>query len=228
MKVREAASTVLVLAVVLCAVVSTAITVRREFFNGAGNGTVTEVPAPNSTPVRVDDWQKYAVGGHRIGSNDASVTIVEFAEFECPYCRSMALGPLQYIRDRYPNQVAVIFRQTPMPYHRFALPAARAAECAEAQGKFEAFHDALFLGQDSLGLKTFDEFAVSAGIEDLPGFKKCSKSSDPLPGVQADIAAAKALGVRGTPTILVDGGMLVGVPDTLVLERLVAQALAKK
>ncbi|MEO5799484.1 MAG: thioredoxin domain-containing protein [Gemmatimonadales bacterium] len=228
MKLREAGSSALVVVAVLCAVVTTAITIRREFFSTSAPGAVTEITNPNAKPVRVDDWQKYATGGHRIGPANAPVTIVEFAEFECPYCKALALGPLEYIRAKYPGQVSIIFRQMPMSYHRFAYPAARAAECAGMQGRFEQFHDVVFAGQDSLGLKSFDEFAAAAGVGDLTTFSLCSKGSQALPGVQADIAAGKELGVRGTPTFLVNGGMMVGVPDTTVLERLIVKALAAR
>lgn len=229
MTLREVASTAFVTLAVICAVVTTAITVRREFFATPTMGRgVTELGAPGGRPVSVANWKQYAVGGHRIGTGTAAVTIIEFAEFECPYCKSLALGPLRYIRQKYGDVVSVIFRQSPMPYHRFAYPAARAAECAAAQGRFEQFHDALFEGQDSLGLKSFDEFAAAAGVKNLSGFTACTKSTAPLPVVVEDIAASKALGIRGTPTFIVNGEMLVGVPDTLVLERLIKTALAKQ
>lgn len=227
MTFRERASVVMVIVAVGCAVVTTAITVRREFFtNPASNLGVKELPGPGSKPVHVSQWRDYAAGGHRIGAESAEVTIIEFAEFECPYCKAFALGPLRYVRQQFGQSVSLVFRQFPMPYHRFAYPAARAAECAAAQGRFEAFHDAVFAGQDSLGLKSFEEFAAIAGTPDLRAFSACATSAGPLPMVEQDIAAAKALLVRGTPTYIINGEMFVGVPDTASLERQVKAAIA--
>jgi protein-disulfide isomerase len=88
------------------------------------------------------------------------------------------------------------------------------------------FHDALFASQDSLGVIPFEEFARRAGVPDLVGFSACAASSDTIPGLGADTLAARALGIRGTPTFLVPGVMLGGVPDSGRLEREIDAALS--
>ncbi|MGH7593061.1 MAG: DsbA family protein [Gemmatimonadales bacterium] len=203
-----------------CAVVSTGIAVKREVIDRRAE--LSRVQRPDPAPVR--DWQKYAVGGHRLGATNPRVTIVEFADFECPYCRRLALGPLRYVLAIHPD-VAVLVRQRPMPYHRFAVPAARAAECASAQGQYDDYYNALFVGQDSLGLKSFADFARDAGIADLRAFAACDSASSPVAGMASDMDAANTLGANVTPALIVDGLLISGAPDSVQLEKYVTAAL---
>ncbi len=207
---------------VICAVVSTGIVVRREFFPPAQHS-----PAALTPPVAVSHWEKYLTGGHRLGPANAKLTIVEFVDFECPFCKQLALGPLRHSMQRHPD-MAVIIRQRPMPYHRFAYPAARAAECAASQGRFPAFHDALFERQDSLGLKSFVEFARTAGVPDLDTFNACTAVSSAIPGVDRDVAAGDSAGVFATPSIIVNGMLITGAPDSAHLEKYIVDALARQ
>lgn len=218
MALRESLSTVLVSVAVLCAVVVAVSTVHREFFSVSGNRSGEPKPVP------VANWKTYAVG-HWFGPANAPVTIIEFADFECSACRAFTLGPLQAIRDKYPTQVAVVFRHWPLGYHRFAYASARAAECAGRQGKFEQFHDLAYLKQDSLGLKPFVDYARDVGVTDLPAFGSCNTAASPVAVIEADKLAAKSVGGSGTPTILINGLRLPGAPDTARLEQFVREAL---
>ncbi len=220
MAFSERANSFLVGVAVLCAIITTSLMIRREFFRPSPPQRVTEV-------LEVTSPEQYARGGHRIGPDDATITIVEFADFECPFCRQAALGPLLMLRQRFGVQMAIVFRQSPGPGHRFAIPAARAANCAGEQGRFVEYHDVLFEKQDSLGLKSFRDFATSAGVPDLQQFDRCNGNQGEVPGVSADMAAAKAIGVRGTPALLVGRQLLIGVPDSVTLERIVARAIAE-
>jgi protein-disulfide isomerase len=220
MRVKEAGSHALVIVSVLCGVTATAIMVRNEFFPKAGRR------AAESKPVEVKNWAEYAAVGHRLGSTDAPVTILEFADFECPVCRTYNLGPLKAVRDKFPGEVAVVFRNWPLKYHRFAMPSARAAECAADQGRFEQFHDLLYVQQDSLGLKSYDEFARESGVPSLPAFQLCNSLRTPVAAIDADVKAAAAIGGTGTPTIVINGLRLNTLPDTTDLERYVREALA--
>jgi protein-disulfide isomerase len=194
MKPGEAVQQTFMVVAVTCAVVITALRVR----DALRPAPAAAQRGPASTdPVPVPDWQQYAAVGHRMGPANAPVTIIEFADFECPVCRKFELGALRYIRNRYPNDVQVVFRHWPLPYHRFAYPAARAAECAGAQGKFEAYHDLLYEKQDSLGLKSFDSFARDAGVADLTVFATCDTATLPVAVIARDSAAARRIGGRG-------------------------------
>ena len=209
-----------VLAVVTasCIVLITAILVRNTIWPsmavempvGATMPT-REGPAPPQPPVEVDDWKRVAGRGHRIGPLDAAVTIVEFSDFECPACRRFATETFPALQQRFPGQVSLLYRHYPLRSHLAALPAARAAECAAAQGRFEAFHDVLFAQGDSLRALAFGWLAKEAGVADLPSFDRCAKSTARVPAIEMDLAEVRRIGGQGTPTLVVNG-MLVRPP----------------
>jgi protein-disulfide isomerase len=162
-----------------------------------------------------------------MGPAHAPVTIVEFADFECPACRLVTRTALRAIRAEYPTKVAILFRHWPLSYHPHAYPAARAAECAAAQDRFAEFHDLLYKLQDSLGHKSMSGFAKDAEVPDIAAFDRCDALTDTIPIIEADIPEVTALGGTGTPTIIVNGLQLMTVPDSGSLEQLVRAAIKK-
>lgn len=202
--------TLLTVVTVLCAVTITGLVVRREI---QGNRV-----AAQQAPQLVEDWQSLQSVGHRRGAVNPMVTIVVFSDFECPACRDFTMGPLHSILSRHPGSVAVVYRHWPLEYHRVAYTAARASECAARQGKFWEFHDALFSSQDSLGVKPMNEYARTAAVGDFTEFARCSSEAARLPAIDSDIAAAKAIGATGTPTVIVNGFQYVGFPSESELE----------
>jgi protein-disulfide isomerase len=204
----------------VCALTMTGITVRHEFFMAP----TAQAVAP---PTEVGDWDFLSSGGHVFGDRSAPVTILEFADFQCAYCRSFALGALRAVRSQFGKDVKVVFRHWPLPYHHLAYSAARAAECAASQGRFEAYHDLLFEHQDSLGIIAFGELARRAGVNDSDAFRVCMSDPAQVDVIEKDIAAAKMAGGIGTPTILVSGLLLHQLPDTARLRELVQQALVR-
>jgi protein-disulfide isomerase len=221
MTFRNLAGNVATTLAVASAVVVAGLAARRELF--VGNAADPRKGATAPTPVR--DWTKYASGGHRIGPVNAQVTIVEFADFECPFCARFARSALRGIRTKFPNQVAIVFRHWPLPYHRFAMPAARAAECAAAQDRFEAFHDLLYIKQDSLGLKSFGDLARESGIPNGFAFDRCYANTERIAAIDNDVAAVHALGGLGTPTVLINGFLYPVAPDSTTLDRIVSGAV---
>lgn len=214
--------TAVVLAV-SCAVITTALSVHREL----EARTVARNAGNAHKPVPVSDWQQYTSGGHRIGSQSPALTVVEFIDFECPYCGEFAVRQLRPVLDKYPS-VAFVIRQRPIPYHRFAIPAARAAECADAQGKYAEYYDAVFTHQDSLGLLSFSELAHDAGVGDIAAFDRCNSGSARLPTLDADTAAANRLGIHATPAFIVDGLLLTGLPDSAAFDRMIVDGLHRQ
>src|SRR5260370_32414860 len=105
-----------------------------------------------------------------MGSTQAPVQLLEFADFECPFCATFHKD-VKSLRTRYPTQVALTYVHFPLPMHRFAEAAARVAECASDQGRFEAMYDQLFDEQDSFGLKPLSEYATKAGVSDRAAFQ---------------------------------------------------------
>ncbi len=163
-----------------------------------------------------------------MGRDDTPVTIVEFGDFECPVCHKFENGALRAARTKYAASMAVVFREFPLvAIHRFAYPSARAAECAAEQGRFEQFHDTLYAHTDSLGrLIPFSDIAMRAGVPNMTSFETCNTKSGPVPAIEADIQAAKDLGSRGTPTLLINGMLVGGAPSDAMLDSLIQVAIA--
>lgn len=207
---------------VACSIVVTALAVKRFLIDSTRRSDAADIH-----PVAVKNWDRFSVGGHRMGPPDAAVTIEEFADFECPVCRDFTLSALRGVRVRYPKAVAVVFRHWPLPYHRFAYLAARAAECAADQGRFEAYHDLLYEKQDSLGVKSFVAFARDAAVPNIDAFAKCASVRTPNAIIDHDKGDAIAIGGRGTPTLVLNGKRLTGAPDSEHFDALVRKMIPK-
>ena len=156
-----------------------------------------------------------------MGPDSALVSIIVVADFECPACRAYA-PTLRALREKYPSAVSIRFVHLPLARHRFALPAARASECAAEHGKFEEFGDLLYSKQDSLGLKSWASFAAEAGIADSIAILRCATSSGEVPWRIRDAKTwADRAGIRGTPTVLVQGWRITPRPKIDDWERIV-------
>lgn len=212
-----------------CAVIVTLLLIRREFFpatipEGARSGRVSW----DEPFYTVDNWAALTNEGHRVGAPDPTVTLLVFADFECPACRTFELGALRGVRNLYPERLAVVYRHFPLDFHRLAYPAAHASECAAKQQSFESFHSVLFKQQDSLGLISFESLGTEAGIPDQQAFKACFRTPGRDSLVDTDIEAAVALGLNATPTVFINGEQLPGVPDSARLSALVRTRLERQ
>jgi len=142
------------------------------------------------------------------GNKDAPVTIVEFSDFQCPYC-SRARPAVNKVRETYGDKVRVIFRNFPLSIHPQALKAGEAASCAAEQGKFWEMHDRLFANQAKLQVPDLKEHAAALGL-DAAAFAQCLDSSRHTADVQRDVEAGTGYGVSGTPSFFINGRPLVG------------------
>jgi len=210
-------------ALMLCALVTTGLVVYRGFVDPTARSSLQ----PHQKPKFVENWRSKLGKGMQLGSASAEVQLIEFADFECPFCGSFH-KTLKTVRERYPTHVALTYMHFPIPGHRFALPAARVAECAAAQGRFEAMHDHLFEEQDQLGLKSWAEFATDAGVPDSNAFDACIKRSDSMPRVVEGQQLGKELDVQGTPTVIVNGWKFGNPPTEKELDEMVKAVLAGK
>ncbi len=200
----------------LCVVVLTVIVVNRA------RGTVSdrgESQRGNIVTLSSDVWSELRDSRLSFGSS-SGIEIVEFSDFECPACRGFSERVLARLKEDSTLDVRFTFRHYPLSYHRFAMPAARAAECAKEQNRFWQMHDELFQSADSLGLKTFEDFASDAGVPDISRFSACLVSDRTDSLIQQDIALGRRLPVQKTPTVIVDGQIL---PSTPTLEELLAR-----
>lgn len=203
---------------VICAVVVTALVVRRTFFTG------TEAPDRSFRLRSVEDWRGYLEGGHRRGPGDAPVQIVVFSDFQCPFCRDLSRR-LERLRGEYGREVAVVYRHFPLARHPRAREAAVGAECAARQGRFWAFHDRLFAQQDSIGQKPWRRFAREVGVEAVKPFVRCVSRRETETIVVRDSSTARRLGARGTPTLLINDQLYRGALPFEVLKSEVERAL---
>jgi protein-disulfide isomerase len=206
----------------VCALVTTGVIVHREFFASPTGG-----PRAEQKPIFVKNWQADLAKGIHMGPADAPAQVLEFGDFECPFCATFQKD-VKELRARYPTQVALTFVHFPLPMHRFAEPAARVAECAGDQGQFEAMYGLLFEQQDKFGLKPWSEFASEARVPDGAIFETCIKRTDPIPRVTEGKALGKELDVQGTPTVLINGWKLGRPPTPDELEHMVKAILSGK
>ncbi len=157
------------------------------------------------------EWDDAKALGRLIGREDASLQLVVLSDMECPGCRAFHVLTRNLQRD---DSLSLAVRLIPfsLPQHRFAAPAARLLECARDAGHFDAMLNALFAGQDSLGLKDWASFADEAGWHDRTQAESCAKSSAPVRYLDDSKAFGERIGLRATPTVVVNGFRLNRVP----------------
>jgi protein-disulfide isomerase len=170
------------------------------------------------------------------GKADAPVTMVEFADFQCPFCGRFVTDSLQQIMKKYVDtgQVKFVYEQYPLPFHPNAQPAAMAAECANAQGKFWPMHDKLYAtqttweSQDSAAVKnTFKQYAAGLGLN-AQSFNSCLDSSKYSDKIQKQSSLGSQYGVSGTPTFYIGNPkagytQVVGAQPITSFEQLIKQ-----
>lgn len=181
-------------------------------------------PAPPAPPVRpgqADPNTVYAVpvaDAPSRGPMDAPVTIVEFTDYQCPFCNRVE-GTLAELRERYPNDVRVVVQHLPLSFHRQAFDAAVAAECAGEQDKFWEAHELLF----ARGRELSEQNTPASLVRDIAGvqrarFDACVAGDEAHTRVAEDLRLAERFGARGTPNFFVNGRFLSGAQP---LERFV-------
>jgi protein-disulfide isomerase len=162
-----------------------------------------------------------------LGPPNAQITIVEFSDFQCPYC-STAQETLKALMTRYPGKVRVGFRDFPIAQiHPSAIAAAEASRCAADQGRFWEFHDLLFANQKELSAVRLKEYASSVRL-DRQKFDACVAERKHQLAVQADFKEGQSLGLMGTPAFFVNGELLNGARDISEFERIINQELSKE
>lgn len=142
-------------------------------------------------------------GAPVIGPRNARITLVEFSDFQCPYC-GLATPQLKLVMEAYPTQVRLIFKQFPLDTHSQAALAAAAAVAAQRQGKFWPMHDALFASRTDLRRPTILALASAIGL-DVKRFEADMDSAEVRKAVQRDLEDGMNAGVMSTPTLFIDG-----------------------
>src|SRR5215212_10146341 len=159
------------------------------------------------------------------GSSKPLVTIVEFSDFECPFC-SAVQATLKQIMQTYGKEVRLVFKHMPLECHQNSLPAARAAYCAAEQDRFWQFHDALFASRElSPGL--FDEIAADLGLG-VPKFQACLSSENSRTAIIKDIETARLLRIESTPSFIVNGQLVKGALSFADFQKIIERELGQR
>ena len=167
--------------------------------------TIQNVKTPPARPkIDYNKVNNLPVGKSVVkGIAAAPVTIVEFSDFQCPYC-SRLQPTLKDVLKAYPKEVKLVYKHFPLSFHKQAKNASKASEAAREQGKFWEMHDIIYENFNKLTDKSFDEFATKLGL-DMEKFKADYASTKYDKLIQDDINLARQVGVTGTPSLFMNG-----------------------
>lgn len=160
-----------------------------------------------------------AVSAYASESNTGKVKIVEFSEFQCPYC-AKAAPTVKRIKEEYGDDVEIVFKHFPLNFHRYAQKAAEASECARDQGEFSEYHDILFENQRALDISSLKKYAKDLGL-DSERFNSCLDSGEKTSLVQNDLKEGQSRGVSETPTFFINDQMVVGAQPYEVFKEII-------
>ena len=180
-----------------------------------------ELESQFKNPVKID-----AGNSPSKGPKDAKVTIVEFSDFQCPFC-SRGMATMEEVMKAYPNDVRLVFKNLPLPMHPQAEPAAKAALAAGKQGKFWEFHDTLFKNQQKLSDEFFLSEAKNLGL-DIDKFKADMASAEIAQQIEADKKIAASQNINGTPGFFVNGVAVRGAYPTAHFKTIIDRWLKGK
>lgn len=159
------------------------------------------------------------------GPAKAPVTVVEFSDFQCPFCaRSQAV--LQQIQGVYGDKVRLVFKHLPLDMHKDARGAAEASLCAADQGKFWELHDWMFANINQLAKPQLIAQATALGL-DVDRFTRCLTEGEKADEVNADMMAARELGITGTPAFVVNGRMVMGAQPFEAFKEVIDDEIAR-
>lgn len=186
-------------------------------------------PPPPPEISEFAGWRALAAStSSLLGPREAPVTIVVFTDFQCPFCKTFAAIAKQALRERA-GTVRVVIRHFPIErLHIGAMGAAKAAVCASNVGRFEVMHDVLYASQDSLGVVPWGRLALEAGIADTVDFHRCMGARATARIIEQDTTSARKVGVRATPTVLVNEVVVPWTPTRALLDSLIQNALSRR
>ncbi|HLC96180.1 MAG TPA: DsbA family protein [Candidatus Nanoarchaeia archaeon] len=205
------------------------------FGYGEGSGTAAQPSAPAAAPSPSAPAPSPTIDMKALASNDpvegdpnAPVTIIEFSDFECPFCGRFYGDTLGQIRSQYidTGKVKLVYRDFPLSFHPNAQKAAESAECANEQGKFWEMHDMLFESGVQGGVATFKQYAANIGLNTAT-FNSCLDSGKYASETAADMNEGSAAGIRGTPGFIINGRLVSGAQPFSAFQQVIEAALAE-
>ena len=159
------------------------------------------------------------------GAEKPLVTLVEYSDFQCPYC-AQATEVVKQLLEIYPNVLRVVFKDYPLPQHAQAYDASVAAHCANEQNQFWPYHDLLFKNPQALGGADLKKYAQDIGLDEK-GFEQCLSSGHTKAIVDAHKSEGEKLGVEGTPALFINGMKLIGLLPMPLLRAIIDRELAQ-
>ncbi|MBN1385935.1 thioredoxin domain-containing protein [Candidatus Woesearchaeota archaeon] len=187
----------------------------------------TQPTQPTNPTQPTIDMKKLVDDDTVKGDKDSPVTIVEFSEFECPFCGRYYRDTYGQIMDNYvkTGKVKYVFRDFPLSFHQNAQKAAEAAECAGEQDMYWEMHDKLFESGVTGGVDSFKQYAADIGL-DTDDFNSCLDSGKMAAETAKDMQDGQAAGIRGTPGFIINGKLLSGAQPYTAFEAAINEALA--
>ena len=182
--------------------------------------------AAAQTPQPVTRYKVDEGGNPAVGPKTAPVTIIEFSDYQCPYCIQWDTQVYKRLLQAYPDKIRFVYRDFPLySIHPEAEPAAEAADCAGEQGRYYDYHDKLFSEEVELGSAAYTQYASELGL-DMAKFKDCLSSQRYKAEVTADYQYGSNLGVRSTPTFFINGIALIGAQPYETFKQIIDKELS--
>jgi len=193
-------------------------------------------PAAAAVPTGTPGYVRYKIptdGFPSLGPANAPITLVEFADFQCPFCRQWEQETYKPLLDAYPGKIRIVYRDFPLTsIHPNAMPAAEAGQCANEQGKFWDYHDKLFssdindqFSNNTLTEDSYKQIAQDLGL-DMAKFDACLTSNKYQKAIQADMDFAANLGINSTPTFFINGLAVIGAQPLSSFQNVIDKELA--
>lgn len=190
-------------------------------------GSVVNVPAATQIP----QFTRYDIpfeGFPSQGLVDAPIVIVEFSDFQCPFCKRFQDETAEQLLAAYPDQIRFVYRHLPLTsIHPEAFPSAEASMCANEQDAFWDFHDQIFANQDKLGRELYLQIAGDLNLDTVI-FEECLNSGKYKDAIQQDMDFAFNLGIQSTPTFFINGLAIVGAQPLSAFQQIIDLELAGK
>lgn len=179
------------------------------------DGIVSQARGPDIESIPIAEWRSLQAAAAS-GDTLAAVQVIAFVDYQCEACRHVH-RVLDSLERANPLHLSVGVIPFPLRRHPFAVAAANVAQCANEQGRFDEFETVVYRAQEQIGAMPMESLAVRSGIVDVVSFRTCVSSADTLPAVRRGIELASRIGLRGTPSVVVNGRLLKTIPTTVAL-----------
>jgi protein-disulfide isomerase len=169
--------------------------------------------------------QIVTTGSPSKGPENAPITLVEFSDFECPFC-SRVVPTIQQLLSEYPTQIRIVFKHLPLPMHKNAMLAASASVAAQNQGRFWEMHDKIFANQQQLSEASIKQWAKELKLN-MEKFTKDLNAPATIARIQEDMRIANSIDARSTPTFFINGAQIRGALPLEMWKKLIAKVMVK-